>query len=58
MNEAARRLTSGDCNLTVLYADLGYTSPTSFRRVQEVLRHDAERNARSTRGSRKRKIQE
>ena len=23
MNEAARRLTSGDCNLTVLYADLG-----------------------------------
>ena len=33
MNEAARRLTSGDCNLTVLYADLGYTNPTSFRRA-------------------------
>ena len=31
--EAARRLTSGDCNLTVLYADLGYTNPTSFRRA-------------------------
>ena len=33
MNEAARRLTSGDCNLTALYADLGYTNPTSFRRA-------------------------
>ena len=33
INEAARRLTSGDCNLTVLYADLGYTNPTSFRRA-------------------------
>ena len=33
MNEAARRLTSGDCSLTVLYADLGYTNPTSFRRA-------------------------
>ena len=33
IHEAARRLTSGDCNLTVLYADLGYTNPTSFRRA-------------------------
>lgn len=33
MNEAARRLSSGDCNLSELYADLGYTNPTSFRRA-------------------------
>lgn len=33
MNEAARRLSSGDCNLSELYADLGYTNATSFRRA-------------------------
>lgn len=33
MNEAARRLQSGDCNLSELYADIGYTNATSFRRA-------------------------
>lgn len=33
LNEAARRLSNRDCNLSTLYADLGYTNPTTLRRA-------------------------
>ena len=33
LNEAARRLADPDCNLTNLFADLGYNNPTTFRRA-------------------------
>ena len=33
LNEAARRLANPECNLTNLFADLGYNNPTTFRRA-------------------------
>lgn len=33
MEEAARRLKAPDCNLSTLYADLGYSSAATFRRA-------------------------
>ncbi len=33
LDEAARRLRAGDCNLSTLYTELGYNNPTTFRRA-------------------------
>lgn len=33
LDEAARRLREGHCNLSALYAELGYNNPTTFRRA-------------------------
>ncbi len=33
LGEAARRLRESDCNISALYAELGYNNPTTFRRA-------------------------